>query len=375
MKLSSLFTLTICLIAFSSCQEAKKKVTAEAPTITLIEQKIEITDPEFLSSFNYPKLREFVKSDGSSVLYFFDNLLKSIIFIDELQLTTTHRIALNREGPNGIRSPKDAYILSETEIAVVESSAISIIDHHGNLLRKASRPSNGGFENIFFAFRGSNTHFTQDDSTLFIINNPLSRNDIDFMSKEPLVSSFDLKSMKYEMTKTPLPDKFRFDNAYYDMTNLPYVTPYENKIYLNFRVDKNIFEYTLSTNDLGEIALESKYADPMAPPSDEAKFSVREKAFEDLSNTQTFLDPIITDNYIYRPHSRARNPEINPQHEMYLSVYDKSFQLLLEVNLKEFGLLGLPFRYQNQIAFIKMDPIVEGKLIIHLFKAQKANPK
>lgn len=341
--------------------------------VQIKNERFIITDPDILATFNRPKLRQHKKDNGELVLYFFDNLLKSVVFIDTEKKQTFRSVKILSEGPNGISAPNDALVISDSEILVAEANRINIIDLQGNVLRRSQTSLLEAFSNTFFSIRGNNTHFEQGSDNVYLVNPPRSENSIDFMSKDPLISILDLESLKLTMTDAMLPEKYIFEDAYFDLSNLPYLTPYKDKLYLTFRVDKNLFEYDIENQTFKEIILDSPNADPMAKPSPKSNYPNRQTRYTDLFNTQTFLYPVFTKNYIYRPHSRAKNPDINPMHEMYLSVYDLDFNLIKEMNLSDFGMLGSPFKLNESIAFLDMSMSTEGELIIHSFSAVDEN--
>lgn len=363
----------ICLAYFLSCSNVQESKLNISEDFYIESKELKITDPGFLSSFNRPKLKEYTNAKGESVLYFFDTMLRSIIWIDDDKKQAYKKIKIEKEGPNGIPMAMEAYIISDDEIAVVEGARVYIIDYEGNVLRKLSSELPDEFEKTFFSFKGANKPLDVDSDNLYIVNVPKQENGINFMSGFPLVSVLKLESLELNMTNIMLPEKYVFDDAYYDMTNLPYVTPRNDKLYLAFRVDKNLFEYDISNGKLREIELQSIYADPIAKPSPKENYDNTRTRFKNLYTTQTFLYPVFTEKYIYRPHSRAKNPEISPAHDMYLSVYDYEFNLLKEVKLQGFGMLNFPFKYKESIAFLDGNMSTEGELTVYTFQLEETN--
>jgi len=368
--ISIYLTLLFCCILVIGCNKINESKSENSSDLIVKSEELNFTDPSFLSSFNRPKLREYVNPNGETVLYFFDNMLKSIILIDDDKKQAYKKIKLYKEGPNGIPMAMDAYLISDNEIAVVEGLKIYIVDYEGTVLRKMESELPDEFENIFFSFKGANNPLGTDLENLHIVNVPKDQSNISFMSSSALLSMLELESLELSITDVMLPEKYAFKDAYYDLTNLPYVTPYNNKLYLSFRVDKNLFEYDLTSKLLKEVELESIYADPMAKPSLKENYDNTETRYKDLYYTQTFLYPIFTEEYIYRPHSRAKNPDINPSHDMYLSVYD--FNLVKEVELEGFGLLSFPFKYKESIAFLDANMSTEGVLTVYTFRLTEA---
>lgn len=254
---------------------------------------------------------------------------------------TLWQIPLKKEGPGMIPEVVSFYYHSPDSIFVLSFFYLSIINRHGDILKKyvinrSSSKINGNDQNesklIYSDINHSSPiYYDDDEKAVYFAFKPLPPYS-DNRFEQPLCGRFLLDSSKIESLPIFLPDDFK--KQYFGAYERPTFLFNDDEIVYGFYLNGNLYQYSKKTGKTSSMSITVTSIGNTAPALPRSISDADPEFLEHLNTWPTFFRLTSDGEFYYRPFVSAFNKDLH-QRKKYLLVYDGNLNPLREKQLPD----------------------------------------